>query len=111
MIYLGLKVVNVLSGKTGHHSPLYDDSKDGHSDYNVNSVMSYYSRLGAPKEKLIVGIPFYGQSFSTKGGATQYGAATSGPGEEGQYTQQRGMLAFYEICRSSKPEPLKILHL
>ena len=53
---------------------------------------------GAPKSKLIVGIPFYGQSFSTKGGATSYGAEPSGPGEAGRWTKQRGMLAFYEIC-------------
>ena len=60
--------------------------------------MSYYEAKGAPKSKLIVGIPFYGQSFSTKGGATSYGAETSGPGDAGRWTKQRGMLAFYEIC-------------
>ena len=60
--------------------------------------MSYYESLGAAADKLVVGIPFYGQSYSTRGGATDYGAATSGPGEAGPHTQQRGMLAFYEIC-------------
>ena len=60
--------------------------------------MSYYESKGAPKSKLIVGIPFYGQSFSTRGGGTSYGAETSGPGDAGRWTKQRGMLAFYEIC-------------
>ena len=39
-----------------------------------------------------------GQSFGLAGVSGEYGAATSGPGKEGQWTQQRGMLAFYEIC-------------
>jgi len=89
-------------GKTGHHAPLYVDNDDTNPDYNTNSVMSYYEAKGAPKSKLIVGIPFYGQSFSTKRGATSYGAETSGPGDAGRWTKQRGMLAFYEICSKVK---------
>ena len=63
-----------------------------------NSVMSYYESKGAPKSKLIVGIPFYGQSFRTRGSGPSYGAEASGPGEAGRWTKQRGMLAFYEVC-------------
>ena len=63
-----------------------------------DSVLRYYERLGAAASKLIVGIPLYGQSFTLGSRDTGLGAAVAGPGQPGQWTKQRGMLAFYEIC-------------
>ena len=61
--------------------------------------MEYYAALGADRSKLIMGIPMYGQTFTLKErGNTQVGTDASGPGEPGEYTQQPGMLAYYEIC-------------
>ena len=85
-------------GKTGHHSPMHANTADENQEFNIDSVMGYYESLGAPKSKLVMGIPFYGQSFTTRGGASEYGAAVSGPGKAGKYTQQKGMLAYHEIC-------------
>ena len=85
-------------GKTGHHSPMHANNADENQEFNIDSVMGYYESLGAPKSKLVMGIPFYGQSFTTRGGASEYGAAVSGPGKAGKYTQQKGMLAYHEIC-------------
>ncbi|CAG7822539.1 unnamed protein product, partial [Allacma fusca] len=46
-----------------------------------------------------MGIPMYGQSFVLKErGSTHVGTEANGPGEPGEYTQQPGMLAYYEIC-------------
>ena len=60
---------------------------------------------GALKEKLIMGMPLYGQSF-TLSSATNNGlnAPSSGPGKAGAFTGQGGLLAYYEICNSVKKE-------
>jgi hypothetical protein len=61
--------------------------------------MEHLVRLGAPRHKLLVGIPFYGQSFTLGSRTnTEPGAPSNGPGEPGKYTNQPGMLAYYEIC-------------
>ena len=66
--------------------------------------MKYYLSKGASKSKLIVGIPFYGQSFTTRSSPRGYKEESAGPGKAGTWTKQRGMLAYYEIC--SKGEQL-----
>ena len=63
--------------------------------------MNFYAGRGFPKSKLNAGIPFYGQSFLISGSSTDVGTPASGPGIPGQFTQQNGMLAFYEICSAS----------
>ena len=63
--------------------------------------MTYYESKGASKSKLVVGIPFYGQSFTLVNDAG-YGADSDGPGAPGKWTNQNGMLAYYEICQLGK---------
>ncbi|CAG9760168.1 unnamed protein product [Ceutorhynchus assimilis] len=90
-------------GKTGHVSPLYRHPSDQYPQYNTNFTMEYLVSKGAPREKLLVGIPFYGQSFSLiKSDSYAEGSISSGPGEPGEYTKQPGMLAYYEICNRIK---------
>lgn len=61
--------------------------------------MEYLVSKGAPRNKLLVGIPFYGQSFTlTKSSSYGEGVPAAGAGEPGEYTKQPGMLAYYEIC-------------
>lgn len=65
--------------------------------------MEYLVSKGAPREKLLVGIPFYGQSYTlSMAGSFDVGVAAGGPGEPGEYTKQPGMLAYYEICHRVK---------
>ena len=69
--------------------------------------MSAYVSLGADKSKLILGIPFYGQSFTTSIAGSErsgHGPGTPAlePGKPGQWTNQPGMLAYYEICQNVK---------
>ena len=64
--------------------------------------MNKYLSLGADKSKLVVGIPFYGQSFLTKTSEVGYGVKSKGPGAPGQWTKQPGMLGFNEICLKVK---------
>ena len=60
--------------------------------------MEYLVNKGAPRKKLLVGIPFYGQSYTMGSSSSDPGAPSSGPGKPGDYTHQPGMLAYYEIC-------------
>lgn len=62
--------------------------------------MEYLVAHGAPRDKLLLGVPFYGQSFTlpTREGSRDQGSPSSGPGDAGEFSKQPGMLAYYEIC-------------
>ncbi|XP_018794816.1 PREDICTED: probable chitinase 3 [Bactrocera latifrons] len=89
-------------GRTGHVSPLYGRQGDRYPQYNTDYAMQLLIKSGAKREKLIMGIPFYGQSFTLDRASTTLvgeGVASSAPGEPGEFTKQPGMLAYYEICQ------------
>ncbi|KAH8272148.1 hypothetical protein KR018_004032, partial [Drosophila ironensis] len=88
-------------GQTGHVSPLFGSKLDKFPQYNTDYTMQLLLKMGARREKLILSIPFYGQSFTLKEKSyilTGEGIAAIGPGEAGELTKQPGMLAYYEIC-------------
>ncbi|KAG7205193.1 hypothetical protein KM043_018281 [Ampulex compressa] len=87
-------------GKTGHAAPLYGNSGD---DYrlNVNFSINHWIDKGTSPDKLVMGIPAYGQSF----GLSKVSKATPGfreevscAGQAGEFTRSPGFLAYYEIC-------------
>ncbi|KAB0794995.1 hypothetical protein PPYR_11834 [Photinus pyralis] len=90
--------------RTGHVSPLYHRSGDLYPQYNTNFTMEFLVANGAPREKLLVGVPFYGQTFTLAATDRKYsqGVPTVGPGEAGEYTKQPGMLSYFEICSRIK---------
>ena len=55
---------------------------------------------GAPAQKLLMGIPAYGRSF-TLADQTLFdiGAPAVGGGEEGSYTREEGFLSYYEVSK------------
>ncbi len=56
---------------------------------------------GAPKNKLIVGVPFFGKSFTLKNPKknTQKSPITQpGLGVAGNYSHEPGFLTYYEVC-------------
>ncbi|XP_075471486.1 acidic mammalian chitinase-like [Ascaphus truei] len=52
--------------KTGHNSPLYRGSKDDEYSFflNVSYAMNYWRDNGVPAEKLLLGFPTYGRTFT-----------------------------------------------
>ncbi|XP_065259490.1 chitinase-3-like protein 1 [Emys orbicularis] len=85
---------------TGHVSPFLQGKEDSKSSsyYNVDYAVRYWRSKGAPAEKLIMGIPTYGRSFALSSSKTGISAPISGPGSPGPFTQEAGLLAYYEIC-------------
>ncbi|NXI40397.1 CHIA chitinase, partial [Galbula dea] len=83
-------------GRTGENSPLYNRAN---SQLSVEYAMNYWKNNGAPAAKLLVGFPTYGHTFNLQNPSnTGIGAPTSGAGPAGPYTQEAGLLAYYEIC-------------
>lgn len=95
--------------ETDHHSPL--TSRPGTSKFddaaklNVDWTVKYYIEQGAPANKIIVGVPTYGRSFTLlDGGRTGISAPADGPGDAGPGTREKGYLAYYEICQKIEEE-------
>lgn len=62
--------------------------------------MNYWKSQGAPAEKLIVGFPTYGNTFTLRNPADHgVGAPIAGAGTPGKYTQEAGELAYFEVRR------------
>lgn len=86
---------------TGHVSPLYAQPGDKYPQYNTDFTMQLLVKEGAQREKLIMGIPFYGQTYTLEDSYQQVvgeGVTARGPGNPGEFTRQPGMMAYYEIC-------------
>ena len=61
-------------------------------------TVKYYIELGADADKLVIGIPTYGRSYTLiDGNFTDFGVSADGPGEQGKYTREKGFMAFYEV--------------
>ncbi|XP_068121620.1 acidic mammalian chitinase-like [Hyperolius riggenbachi] len=104
-----LDLINVMTydlrgsweGFTGEDSPLYQGPADqgGYIYFNVDYAMNYWKNNGAAPEKLMVGFPAYGRTFTlTDPSNNGLGAPTSGGGPAAAYTQEAGLMAYFEIC-------------
>ncbi|KAB0800036.1 hypothetical protein PPYR_07916 [Photinus pyralis] len=87
--------------ETGHNAPLYSPSSDSEwrKQLSVDYAASLWVKLGAPKDKLIIGMPTYGRSFTlSNSGRYKVNSPATGGGKEGVYTKESGFLAYYEVC-------------
>ncbi|CAG0892416.1 unnamed protein product [Darwinula stevensoni] len=91
---------------THHNAPLFAhplDQSRGNTYFNANCSMRYWLSLGAPKEKLVMGMPIYGRGFTLANPSNNgFYAPTSGPGTAGPYTREAGILGFNEMCEVQK---------
>nr|XP_035935462.1 chitotriosidase-1 isoform X1 [Halichoerus grypus] len=86
---------------TGHNSPLYkmQGESGAAAKLNVDSAVQLWLQRGTPANKLILGMPTYGRSFTLASPSdTGVGAPATGPGTPGPFTNQGGLLAYYEVC-------------
>ncbi|XP_048248855.1 chitinase-3-like protein 1 [Haliotis rufescens] len=74
-----------------HHSALYGTPTDVIN--NVAFAATFWTRLGVPRDKILLGLPFYGRTYTLSGGTV------TGPGNAGNYTRHSGTLAYYEVCK------------
>ncbi|XP_011154318.1 chitinase-3-like protein 1 [Harpegnathos saltator] len=90
---------------TGHNAPLYARPDETGNDLklNVDACVNYWLDQGCPPNKIVVGVPFYGRSFTLADPKNNgLRAPTTGPGAAGQYTREGGMLGYNEICTNLK---------
>ncbi|KPJ14879.1 putative chitinase 2 [Papilio machaon] len=88
---------------TGHNSPLHKGEGDGNIPreqlYTVDVALDYWIKNGCPPEKIILGLPLYGHTF-TLVNADESGlrAPSSGAGLAGPYTSTNGIIGYNEFC-------------
>lgn len=89
-------------GVTGIHAPLFKGPRDistYQKQLNVDAIVKFWLRSGCPKNKLVVGIPLYGRTFTlTNANNFGVGAASSADGDAGIFVDEAGFLAYNEIC-------------
>lgn len=85
-----------------HHAPLKRRPFDNGPTQNLHSdgALSAWVSKGAPANKLIFGIPFYGRNFRLANpNNSQPKAPIAGAGQVGPYTKEAGFVAYFEICQ------------
>ncbi|XP_053686951.1 acidic mammalian chitinase-like [Sabethes cyaneus] len=87
---------------TGHNAPLFSgpsEKTDFQRTLNVNHSVMYWLSEGAPPNKLVLGIPLYGRTFTLQDAENYWlRDAATGPGIAGPYTDAAGTMAYFEIC-------------
>ncbi|RXG53164.1 putative chitinase 3 [Armadillidium vulgare] len=79
-------------------SPLYAHPDDVEPKFNTDYSITNWINSGADPQKVIMGFPLYGQSF-TLSDASNHGlnAPAWGGGNAGTYTMEAGFLSYYEL--------------
>ncbi|XP_025094178.1 probable chitinase 10 [Pomacea canaliculata] len=94
--------------KVDHHSALYPSTSIA-PEGSVNSIMDYITTITRNRGKLVLGLPFYGRSFLLSDPRnTSIGAAATGPGPMGQFSQEAGVLTYFEICKLITDYPTSV---
>ena len=97
--------------KIGLNAPIENDN-----DLNVDFSIEYFIKLGAPAEKLIMGLPFYGRTFITNKDGN-LGDESDDTGFQGPFTRENGFMGYNEVRKlqqfnkQSKLRTFYVFHL
>ncbi len=83
-----------------HNAPLLaiESAASSEKKLTVDAGAKTWIKLGAPKEKLLIGMPTYGRSFTLNDpDKFDIGSPAKSGGDVGKYTGEAGFLAYYEI--------------
>ncbi|XP_011310400.1 acidic mammalian chitinase-like [Fopius arisanus] len=86
---------------TGINAPLRAASSDTaqNKKLTVEAAVKYWLEQGAPRDKLVLGMPLYGRTFTlTNSSDNGVGAPALRAGNAGPYTLEPGLLGYNEIC-------------
>jgi chitinase len=83
---------------TDNHAPLYQRPLETNENNNIDFIVQYWQTLGLSADKINMGIPTYGQSWTLASSETGIGAPALGGGAPGPLTNTSGTLGYYEIC-------------
>lgn len=76
------------------------------NELNVETSINYLIKLGAPPSKIVLGLPFYGRTFTTQLEGN-FEDPSGDHGFQGNFTRENGFMGFNEIClltsRASTP--------
>jgi len=94
--------------QTGHNAPLRLPAGNNlapHLRLSVEDTVKYYIEQGADARKIVLGIPFYGRTFTLQDiNLHDKGAMTKGTGFQGPYTREAGFYGYNEICTELKTQ-------
>ncbi|XP_069676979.1 chitotriosidase-1-like isoform X2 [Periplaneta americana] len=72
---------------------------EANDQLNVDFSVHQWLNAGVPSDKIIVGVAFYGRTnHLADPNRHDLGAPVTGPGTAGQFTQEAGLLTYYEYC-------------
>lgn len=92
----------------GHNAPLYnrpDETEELFQIFNVNYTIHYYLSHGATKDKLVMGVPFYGRAWTIEDPKkVKLGDPAKGMSPPGFISGEEGVLSYIELCQLFKKE-------
>uniref|UniRef100_A0A1Q3FSC0 Putative catalytically inactive chitinase-like lectin n=1 Tax=Culex tarsalis TaxID=7177 RepID=A0A1Q3FSC0_CULTA len=86
--------------KIGPNAPL--QSRDV---LNVEYTIEHLMALGAPSNKIVLGLPFYGRTFVTPSKRAKIGDESDDKGFAGPSTNENGFMGYNEVCEALKANP------
>ncbi|XP_058461142.1 probable chitinase 2 [Malaya genurostris] len=86
--------------KIGPNAPL--QSRDV---LNVEYTIEHLLALGAPSNKIVMGLPFYGRTFVSPLKRAKIGDESDDKGFAGPSTNENGFMGYNEVCETLKDNP------
>ncbi|XP_037027541.1 probable chitinase 2 [Bradysia coprophila] len=91
--------------KTSVHAPLKRENSDPSKKETLETVVQHLLKSGCPKEKLVLGIPAFGRSYTLYSQySTGLNALVKGVGRAGNFSQSEGFLGYNEICEEVRSD-------